>query len=454
MKKMLNNKKILIIIVSSLALICLTIILINVLNDEENENIYDDNIPNNEIISDENKVVVSEPKEFLTSNCLISTSDVVASEIPDGYVFLSNGKFAYYNPNFYIRFNDKKENRLMSYVGTWTITDDKLILNITDEEYAVGGTIVNNPIAHYLSDYTKEVKKVNKIIEYTINRIINNSNEHRTPHLYLTHNNNNEVRWYSLPVGEDYLTVPTSLAENGYGAHQDKTAKEFSNSIIDIQKYITLNKQDNNYSNYTIDLNTAFKDNKLQGLSILEEYNINFKYKLNDYEIQLKLKDNDDLGAYVYGVYINDKHIYDDYAFSSNNIEIDTLGKYLLFRYNGCTDIRCQRLILTDNTGTVTSLYELDDVSGLVATLPTISNDGITLKATRITHNGAIVYDDEIYEVYHNDECKNTSSILPDNLLIQATYTYKFNDDVLNLTPEVTNKITLDEYLKDENNCN
>jgi len=215
-----------------------------------------------------------------------------------------------------------------------------------------------------------------------------------------------------------------------------------------------LNKQDNNYSNYTIDLNTAYKDNKLQGLSILEEYNINFKYKVNDYEIQLKLKDNDDLGAYVYGVYINDKHIYDDYAFSWNNIGIDVLGKYLLFRYNGCTDIRCQRLILTDNTGNVTSLYELDDVSGLVATFPTISNDGITLKATRITHNGAIVYDDEIYEVYHNDECKNTSSILPDNLLIQATYTYKYSDGVLNLTPEVTNKITLDEYLKDENNCN
>jgi len=236
--------------------------------------------------------------------------------------------------------------------------------------------------------------------------------------------------------------------------NRNKTAIEFSNSIIDIQKYVTLNKQDNNYSNYTIDLNTAYKDNKLQGLSILEEYNINFKYKVNDYEIQLKLKDNDDLGAYVYGVYINDKHIYDDYAFSWNNIGIDVLGKYLLFRYNGCTDIRCQRLILTDNTGNVTSLYELDDVSGLVATFPTISNDGITLKATRITHNGAIVYDDEIYEVYHNDECKNTSSILPDNLLIQATYTYKYNDGVLNLTPEVTNKITLDEYLKDENNCN
>ena len=236
--------------------------------------------------------------------------------------------------------------------------------------------------------------------------------------------------------------------------NQEKTAKEFSNSIIDIQKYITLNKQDNNYSNYTIDLNTAFKDNKLNGLSILEEYNIVFKYKLNDCEIQLKLNDNDDLDAYAYGVYINDKHIYYDYALSWNKIEVDMLGKYFLFRYNGCTDIRCPSYILADNTGNVTFLNELDNISGLIATLPTVSNEGITLKATRITHNGAIVYGGKTYQVYRNDECKNTSSILPKDLLIQATYTYKFNDGVLNLTPEITNKITLDEYLKDENNCN
>ena len=59
-----------------------------------------------------------------------------------------------------------------------------------------------------------------------------------------------------------------------------------------------------------------------------------------------------------------------------------------------------------------------------------------------------------MYEVSHNDECKNTSSVLPGDLLIQATYTYKFNNGVLNLTPEVTNKITLDKYLQDPNNCN
>lgn len=230
-----------------------------------------------------------------------------------------------------------------------------------------------------------------------------------------------------------------------------KNTKDLSN--IDIQEYITLNKEDKHNISYTIDLNKACEDNKLSGLSILEENDISFKFKLNDYDIQLKLKDNNYLcDTSSYKVYVNDKYIYDDTVYK-RTIKIDSLGQYLIFRNNDCTDIRCNQIVIVDNNGNITTLYELDNVKGLVATSYTISDDKITVNATRTTYNGAIIYNNKQYDVYYEEDCENITNILSKNILIKATYTYKYNNGVLDLTPEITNTVTLDEYLKDKNNC-
>lgn len=446
MNKILNNKKF-IIIVGSLLLICLVIILINVLAGKDNYGNNSNNANNNSNDNVQNTVDDSTISQFLIGNYLISTSDVVGSVDPDGYVFLNNGKFAYYNGNFHIS-PEATNERLISYIGTWNITDNTLTLNVTSEEYAVGGTIVQGPPYDTLSNYTREVKNVDKTIKYTINGIVNDSDEYRTPHLYLA-NDNNEIRWYILGVEEDYLAIAKDLAENGYDENKDQTAKGFSNQVIDIQKYVALDKQGNNYNNYIIDLNKIYEDTKLKGLSILEEYNIAFNYKLNDYNIQLKLKDND-YAEYNYGVYVNNKYVYDDFRRRSNKIKVNMLGNYLIFSDDGgCTDIRCQNLLIVDKAGNITKLYDLESVAGMVLSTVDITDTGIVIGATRISHGPSIIYGDE-YMLYYNDDCVSAQNKLPKDLIVMATYTYKFNNGVLNLTPEITNKITLDEYLKSE----
>ena len=231
---------------------------------------------------------------------------------------------------------------------------------------------------------------------------------------------------------------------------EGKSASELANSVIDIQEYISLMNTENNYRLYELDLKKAYDEKKLSGLFITESDNITLKYEINDYNIKLKLKDSNYLYASAYSLYVNDKYVYDDYAFLANKITVDSLGKYIVFRYNGCTDIRCGGIFVADDNGKVMTLQELDDVKGLIARKPVISNDGISLTATRITHNGAIVYDEKTYEVYKKDECEATLSTLSSNLLVEATYNYKYENEVLSSTPEISNRKTLKAYIDEK----
>lgn len=159
------------------------------------------------------QVTVGKVKSFLISDNLISTHDVVASNMPDGYAFLDNGKFAYYNQDFYRQFTESEENRLISFIGTYEIQDNKLTLHIEKEEYAVGGIISEGPPYPVLNDFNKEVKNVDKTFEYTINKIDDTSEY--MPFISLMQNGN-EIKWYSLPGVSTYVETIQLLAKNGY----------------------------------------------------------------------------------------------------------------------------------------------------------------------------------------------------------------------------------------------
>lgn len=209
-----NGVIIFLIVISAILVVLCVLFATGTINLKSNEVTDNDNI--NEVADN---LPVSQVNSFLVSDKLISTSDVVPAHMPAGYVFLSNGKFSYYNSSFYIGYAKIENgnrginyNRMISSVGTWSINDDKLILKIEKEEYAIGGEENDEPPYPYISNYEKEVNDVNKTIEYTINGIDNTSEY--MPFLSLSLGSD-EIKWYSLSVG-DYLDTPKKLAENGY----------------------------------------------------------------------------------------------------------------------------------------------------------------------------------------------------------------------------------------------
>ena len=183
-------------------------------------------LKNNNGINSVDQITVAQVKSFLINNNLISTHDVVASNMPDGYAFLNDAKFAYYNQDFYRQFTESEENRLISFIGTYEIQDNKLILHVSKEEYAVGGKISEGPPYPVLSDFTKEVKNVNKTIEYTISKIDDTSEY--MPFISLMQNDN-EIKWYSLPGVPTYVKTIQALAKYGYG--DSKTTMEETNEL-------------------------------------------------------------------------------------------------------------------------------------------------------------------------------------------------------------------------------
>ena len=236
--------------------------------------------------------------------------------------------------------------------------------------------------------------------------------------------------------------------------NNEETAIELSNSVIDIQKYVTLSDIDNDYKRYTIDMNSVYVDNGLSGKSILEEYNIVLQYKIDNYEIKLKLADNNYPGTTRYNLYVNDNFIYDDYGFLEQCINVDMLGKYLIFSFNGGTDIRSLIKYVANNNGLLLKIYELDNNSGMVPRTITINNNGIVVEGTRMTHNETFIYEGEFYELLIKENCESAIAKFGKDLLIRATYTYRYLNGALDLNPQISNKIRLDEYINKNNLCN
>lgn len=250
-------------------------------------------LKNNSNNNSTDQVTVTKVKSFLISDNLISTHDVVASTMPDGYTFLDNGKFAYYNQDFYIQFTESEENRLISFIGTYEIQSNKLILHVEKEEYAVGGEITEGPPYKVLRNYTKEVRNVDKTIEYVINKIDDTSEY--MPFILLM-KNDSEIKWYTLSVESKYVETIQLLAKNGYG--ESDAISEVTNTYEKIE--LTKEKE-------TFDINRLHLD--FEGVTYKTDeghyqYVLNVKYDGNEIDSSF-FNDKDNYRIWSYNMAAN-----------------------------------------------------------------------------------------------------------------------------------------------------
>ena len=245
--------------------------------------------------------------------------------------------------------------------------------------------------------------------------------------------------------------------DNIVDSNDNENAIDLSNSIIDIQKYVTLSQSDSDYRRYMIDMNSAYVDNGLSGKTILEEYNIVLQYKINNYDIKLKLADNNYQGTTIYNLYVNNNFIYEDSTFLDKSINVDVLGSYLIFRFNGGTDIRSSTIYIANENGLLLNIRELDNKNGMVPRTITINNNGIVVEGTRITHGASIVYNghgnDGYYSLSEKNGCDHALNELPDDFLIEAVYSFKYENGSLNMSPEISEKVNLKDYIEKNNLC-
>ena len=165
-------------------------------------------------------------RSFLTSGNYLSTSSVLGSSpIPSGCVFLESGSFACVNRDFYRRFTDTEEHRLISYIGTWSFDNDKLIMTVTQEERAYGGTIVENEnVGNSLTEYERGITEGNKTEEYTIKGM--EKEDGYRDYLLLIDENGSQVKWYSLGNEKDLTSLANHIAQYGYDGEYYNNWKE------------------------------------------------------------------------------------------------------------------------------------------------------------------------------------------------------------------------------------
>lgn len=162
-------------------------------NKVENSTIQNNNVSNStNTTSDSTNTKIEQIKNFLTTNeKIISPENVVSSGYPAMYCFTNDGKFAYYSNN------PTKENRTLSYVGTWDIADNNLILSIKQEKKAIGGKEITQPYVG-LENYSEEISNSNYTIKYKIIDFIKDENINYNTYLKL-----DKLNLFQLSVAVD-----------------------------------------------------------------------------------------------------------------------------------------------------------------------------------------------------------------------------------------------------------
>ena len=360
-----------------------------------------------------------------------------------------------------IRKADGYANKWNPYLMMYILGDNIIYENPFHTDIISGFTIINNENGNVKKIYVGELEQTKGMIFKKINVSAEGILVNGTR---IYHDVINYDKRYNIYYGSNYSKDLDDKYENGKINMNPIVSNQVSlNSFlkkmqIHIQQYIKQENVDAEYKKYSIDLEKAYSDNNLtneiilsKGVSTimlfkLDDYNISFK--LNNYHTQyLNAKASD------YSLFVNDNFIYDDVAFLSSDIIVEKLGKYLFFKDNNCTDMRCEHLYVVDESGLLKTIYELDKIDGLVMNNYEINKNGIVVNASRISH-GSLIYGNDHYDIQKKEECGKAISKLSKDMLVSATYTYKYENGILSLEPEVSNKVTLDEYLsKNSNLC-
>ena len=235
----------------------------------------------------------------------------------------------------------------------------------------------------------------------------------------------------------------------------DNTTDNPNAKVIDIQEYVSSSKGENNYIDYSINLKKVYEDYNLSDES-LKDANVKLKYKIDNYDILLKLSSSTGWNYPLYDVYVNGKYIYNDHALWDPQITL--FYDYIIFRDNGTTNIRSLHLYIVNKDGNLNELYELDSSnSGMRGNEFNIADNKLSIKGYRMTHGASVVYnghaDDGYYSLSNKNGCDHALNELSDDFLIEAVYSYKYENGILNTTPELSEKVTLKEYIEKYNLC-
>ena len=252
---------------------------------------------------------------------------------------------------------------------------------------------------------------------------------------------------FSIPKLLVYIDSYNENFENKDNiSNNDETLED---GKIDFEKYLTLVNQTNDLSNYEINLYQIIKDmNLTEKLDSLEEDNIKLDFNINDYNVQLTLKNEIYDRVVGFDLYVGDKFILSDgLAIDDNkNLSINLLGNYLIYKTSFATDIKSLAMIIIDKSINVTKLYELENVKGMTPRNIKLTDAGIVFEADRITHGPSIEYDIP-YMIMSQEDCQTILNHISKDLIVKATYTYEYKNGILNLNPTISEQLTFENYI-------
>ncbi|MBP3255108.1 MAG: hypothetical protein J6M60_01255 [Clostridia bacterium] len=215
----------------------------------------------------------------------------------------------------------------------------------------------------------------------------------------------------------------------------EKYKKDTNLNVSDVEKPYE--------STYSFNI-TDLKDNETRDYKIDDDYTITFKVKENATKPEGKYPD------VYYGVYVNDNLITMDNLLSDFNIDVTLWNGYLLYSFQGVTDIRSDMTYVIGKDGMVVKMiYDLDENDkGLVQTEIQRYADKLVVTATRKSHGGAIVSHGNAMDGITAKSLKT----IPKDTVVEARYTYKINENGIIdfVNPEITVLETFKQYVKQE----
>lgn len=171
----------------------------------------------------------------------------------------------------------------------------------------------------------------------------------------------------------------------------------------------------------------------------IENYNTIFSTNLNNFSLMLTFDDSS------YNLYVNDTFI--STSIRNDSVKFHSIYDHLVYVNSG-SDIRSSNIYIINNNTDIYKIYELDTISGMVPSDIEIKNNSIIVKGTRLSHNNSIIYNNSEMNSIIEDNTTWEQYGITENTVIQATYTYKFENGVFNSQPTISNQITIKDYLR------
>ena len=199
------------------------------------------------------------------------------------------------------------------------------------------------------------------------------------------------------------------------------------------------------YSFYILDM----LENEKRDFKINDDYTVTFE--IIDTETTPVKGFNTVRITTTYNLYVNNKFITKDTLFddNENDLKVCLWNDYILYEYNGGTDIRSDELFIINKDGNVVKdLRELDENDkGLVLDEIWKYSDKLVVTGTRISHGYAVVSQGNPADGITAKSLKT----IPKDTAVSVRYTYKLdaNGNIDFDNPSVVKLQTFEQYVRD-----